>query len=48
MTSCSDSVSGGVGTAGFEMVEATGGATAIGMFAELRPDVVLLDVLMPR
>src|SRR6266516_1814476 len=34
--------------AGFEMVEAAGGATAIGMFAELGPDVVLLDVVMPE
>jgi signal transduction histidine kinase len=33
--------------AGFEMVEAASGAAAIGLFAEVRPDVVLLDVLMP-
>jgi signal transduction histidine kinase len=34
--------------AGFEMVEAADGATAIRLFAEVRPDVVLLDVLMPE
>jgi signal transduction histidine kinase len=34
--------------AGFEMVEVASGAAAIGLFAEVRPDVVLLDVLMPE
>jgi len=35
-------------SAGFEMVEADGGRTAIAIFGEVRPDVVLLDVLMPE
>jgi signal transduction histidine kinase len=33
--------------AGFEIVEADGGTTAIAIFGEVGPDVVLLDVLMP-
>jgi signal transduction histidine kinase len=34
--------------AGFEIVEADGGRMAIAIFGEIRPDVVLLDVLMPE
>jgi signal transduction histidine kinase len=34
-------------SAGFEIVEASDGATAINLFSEVRPSLVLLDVLMP-
>jgi signal transduction histidine kinase len=34
--------------AGLEIVEANSGRTAIAIFGEVRPDVVLLDVLMPE
>ena len=34
--------------AGFEIVEADSGRTAIAIFGEVSPDVVLLDVLMPE
>src|SRR5260370_16633915 len=34
-------------TAGFDIVEAESGAAALQLFAELRPDLVVLDVMMP-
>jgi signal transduction histidine kinase len=33
--------------AGFEVVEATNGAAALAIFADTRPDLVVLDVVMP-
>ena len=36
-----------LGAAGFEVLEADGGASGIEAFASLRPDLVLLDVEMP-
>ncbi|HZU89178.1 MAG TPA: response regulator, partial [Stellaceae bacterium] len=33
--------------AGFEVIEATNGATALAVFADARPDLVVLDVVMP-
>jgi signal transduction histidine kinase len=34
--------------AGYESIQADGGESALPLFAERRPDLVLLDVLMPR
>lgn len=41
-------VSGILEEAGFEVVTADGGRQALALFPEVRPDLVLLDVLMPE